>query len=69
MDELTPETTVYGYPVRQNCSMKDAQCNGRGCSECGFSTSEILRRKNLPLVKLDTGLYGKRVGKRKRPED
>lgn len=69
MDELHPVTVFYGYRVRENCTMKDAQCNGQGCRDCGFSVGEIERRKKLPLVKLDTGLYGKRVGKRRRPED
>lgn len=67
MDELDPVMTVYSH--RENCTMKDAQCNGRECSTCGFSVAEVKRRKTLPLVKLDTGLYGKRIGKRSRPED
>lgn len=51
------------------CMIKHAACFGHGCETCGFSYKEALRRKALPLVKLDNGLYGKKVGKRERPED
>lgn len=52
------------------CSMHIVEevCPLKPCQGCGFSLAEIERRKALPLVKLDNGLYGKRVGKRIRPE-
>lgn len=67
MDELNP-FIVSGHPIRENCTMNNAQCNGRDCKDCGFSAGEMERRKKLPLVKLDNGLYGKRVGRHKRSE-
>lgn len=53
--------------VKSNCMLaKGAQCSGTDCDKCGFSWKEDERRKKLPLVKLDNGLYGKRVGKARR---
>jgi hypothetical protein len=53
------------------CSLKieEAKCTLKPCRGCGFSFPEIERRKALPLVKLDNGLYGKIVGQRKTPEE
>ena len=50
------------------CSLKieEAKCPLKPCRGCGFSFPEIERRRKLPLVKLDNGLYGKRVGKARR---
>ena len=55
--------------VKSNCMLGKEKCSDGDCSKCGFSWKEDERRRKLPLVKLDNGLYGKRVGKRKRPED
>ena len=62
MDEMNP--------VSSKCMiMKGAACNGKDCSTCGFSWKENERRKKLPLVELDNGLYGKRVGRKQRAEE
>ena len=65
MDDFEPVFTEF--PTRENCMMKNAACSGKGCRKCGFYAGEDERRRDLPLVKLDNGLYGKRVGRR--PED
>lgn len=52
-------------PVKAKiCSLKieEAECTLKPCRTCGFSFPEMERRRKLPLVKLDNGLYGKRVG-------
>lgn len=51
-----------------NCMIgKNAVCNGSNCARCGFDWKEYERRKKLPLVKLDNGLYGKYDGKNYAP--
>ena len=55
---------------RVNCMIqKYAACSGSNCAKCGFNKEEYERRKKLPLVKFDNGLYGKRVGRSSKTED
>lgn len=50
-------------------ALEERKCTLKPCLQCGFSYPEIERRKLLPMVKLDNGLYGKKVGRRKPSEE
>lgn len=43
-------------------NFEEKKCRLKPCKTCGFFPEEIERRNGLPLVELDNGLYGKRVG-------
>ena len=53
------------------CSLdrKEDACTHGPCERCCWSYEEIERLRKLPLVKLDNGLYGKRVGRNYAPID
>ncbi len=55
--------------VSKVCSLniKESKCTRGPCDRCCWSYQEIERRRKLPLVKLDNGLYGKRVGRNYAP--
>ena len=57
--------------ISKVCSLNrdDGKCAHGPCREYGWSYEEIERRKALPLVPLRNGLMGKKIGKRRSPED
>lgn len=50
---------------RENCALGRvrADCLKANCATCGWYKPEIARRKELPLVKGEDGLWRKIIGK------